>query len=144
MNSAHNKKLKIGIIGATGYTGQELLGILFRHIGVEIVFISSESNYGQKLSENFPNFDSKLEFIKLAEAKKFTKEDLDLVFFTTPNNIAVNEAKYFLEKNISVIDFSADFRLKTNEEYLKYYGFEHKDLNLLKIALYGLVELNRE
>jgi N-acetyl-gamma-glutamyl-phosphate reductase len=144
MNSVHNKKLKIGIIGATGYTGQELLGILFRHQNVEIVFVSSESNSGQKVTSNFPNFDSKLEFIKLEDAKKFSAENLDLVFFTTPNNIAVNEAKYFLDKNISVIDFSADFRLKTNEEYLKYYGFEHKNLELLKNALYGLVELHRD
>jgi N-acetyl-gamma-glutamyl-phosphate reductase len=144
MNSVHNKKIKIGIIGATGYTGQELLGILFRHPSVEIIFLSSESNSGQILNQIFPNLNSNIKFITLQEAKKFSGNEVDLVFFTTPNNIAVNEAKYFLDKNISVIDFSADFRLKTNEEYLKYYGFEHKNLELLKNALYGLVELHRD
>jgi N-acetyl-gamma-glutamyl-phosphate reductase len=144
MNTSSQRNIKVGIIGATGYTGQELLGILFRHSKVDIVFVSSESNEGQSLSQNFPQFKSELKFINLSQSKSFNANDLDLVFFTTPNNIAVNNAKDFLDKGISVIDFSADFRLKTNEEYAKYYGFEHKDLDLLKSACYGLVEQKRK
>lgn len=136
------QKIKVGIIGASGYTGQELLRILFRHPGVDLSFISSESLKGSKLNDLFPQFQSSLEFINLEEAKK--ENDLDLVFFTTPNQIAVDEAKNFLDKNISVIDFSADFRLKANDEYKKFYGFEHKDMDLLASATYGLVEYNKE
>ena len=138
------KKIKVGIVGASGYTGQELLGILFRHPGVEVIFLSSESQAGKKLTELFPQFKSDLKLIDLAAAKKLNKAQLDLVFFTTPNNIAVNAAKDFLDKGISVIDFSADFRLKDNQDYEKYYGFKHADLDLLQSAIYGLVEAKRK
>jgi N-acetyl-gamma-glutamyl-phosphate reductase len=139
---ADDKKIKIGIIGATGFTGQELLKILFKHPNIEIAFLSSESQKGYSLCELFPEFKQNIEFIDLEMAHKI--QELDLVFFTTPNNIAVNEAKKFLDKGISVIDFSADFRLKSNEAYKKYYGFEHQDLELINSALYGLVELKEK
>ena len=139
-----SSKIRVGIIGASGYTGQELLSILFRHPQVEIVFLSSESNSGKKISEIFPQFNYEHKFISLNEARNFNKAKVDAVFFTTPNNIAVNEVKNFLDKGISVIDFSADFRLTNNDDYEKYYGFKHSDLELLDSAIYGLVEEKRE
>lgn len=139
MSTESSNKLKVGVIGATGYTGHELLGILFRHPNVEIAFLSSESCKGKSLCQIFSNFKQEMVFINLENAEKLN--DLDLVFFTTPNNLAVKHAKRFLAKGISVIDFSADFRLKTNEDYSKYYGFQHEDLTLLESACYGLAEL---
>jgi N-acetyl-gamma-glutamyl-phosphate reductase len=141
MSTASSQVIKVGVIGATGYTGHELLRILFRHPAVEISFLSSESFKGKSLCQLFPEFNDKEVFIDLDEAS--SRDNVDLVFFTTPNNLAVNKAKYFLDKGISVIDFSADFRLKTNDDYKNYYDFEHKDLDLLKSACYGLVEIKR-
>lgn len=137
-------KIKVGIIGASGFTGQELMGLLFRHPSVDLKFISSQTHVEKRLGEIFPQFsNSDMSFINLEQALEL-KDKVDLVFFTTPNNIAVKEAKKFLDQGISVIDFSADFRLKKNSDYKKYYGFEHQDLALLESASYGLVEYKRQ
>ena len=134
------EKIKIAIIGASGYTGHELIRLLSRHNNVIIEKISSESHIGKNISDLYDDLDFDQELVSLEDIKK-TK--LDLVFFTTPNNIANKHAKDFLENNISVIDFSADFRLNNNSDYQKYYGFTHKDEKLLESALYGLVEIKK-
>lgn len=142
MNTSPNQKIRVGVVGATGFTGHELLRVLFRHPAVEIGFLSSETQTGQSLCQIFPEFNEELIFTNLKKASKL--ENIDLVFFTTPNNLAVKHAKTFLDNGVSVIDFSADFRLSKNEDYQKHYGFVHEDLDLLKKACYGLVELKRK
>ena len=131
--------VRVGIFGASGYTGIELLKILRRHPEVEVVFGTSESSGGQLLSDVYPTTDELplivTEFAPLAK--------IDLAFLCLPHTAAMVTAKKLLAAGKRVIDFSADFRLKSPEEYKAWYAHEHLAPELLASAVYGLVELNR-
>lgn len=137
--------IKVGIIGVTGYAGQQLLYLLRKHKKVEITFLSSNSYQGRYISEIFGNYKKYFEkkLVSQKEAEELL-DKIDLLFLALPHGISENITKLALEKNIKVIDLSADFRLDSSNEYEKWYTVKHKYPNINNEAIYGLPELNRE
>ena len=134
---------KIGIVGATGYTGVELLRLLATHPEVEISYVTSRSNAGTRVDAMFPNL---RDFIDLdfsdPDADALAK--CDLVFFATPNGVAMNHTPAILKAGGKVIDLAADFRIKDIGLWSKWYGMTHACPELVEEAVYGLPEINRE
>jgi N-acetyl-gamma-glutamyl-phosphate reductase len=135
--------IKVGIVGATGYTGVELMRLLARHPGVQLQALTSRSEAGKPVSGFFPSLRG---LVDLAYSEPGTRNlaGCDLVFFATPNGTAMQQARELLEKGIRIIDLSADFRLQNAAEWEKWYGQPHACPDLLKGAVYGLPEMNRE
>ncbi|MBI3913325.1 MAG: N-acetyl-gamma-glutamyl-phosphate reductase, partial [Chloroflexi bacterium] len=132
--------IRIGIFGATGYTGIELVKILARHPQAQIVFATSDSYVGKKLSDAFPcHYD-----IPLVAHDAAPLDTIDVAFLALPHGAAAEFAKRVLNAGKRVIDFSADFRLRDIALYEKYYGAAHHAPELLPQAVYGLPELHRE
>lgn len=134
-------KKNIGIIGATGYTGSELVRILLNHPSVNISSITSESRAGEKFSDVHPFFLGLADF-KLEKAAEALEKDLDLVFLALPHGVSMDFAPQFLEKGIKVVDLSGDFRLNTPEQYKMWYKKDHSYPEGFAQAVYGLPELH--
>lgn len=133
--------LNIGIVGATGYTGAELLRLLSRHAHARVSVISSRQEAGRSIGELYPHLDSlDLKFVE-PEIKAF--EGCDLVFFATPHAAAMHQVPQMLDAGIKVIDLSADFRIKDPVLWEKTYATPHVCPELLPEAVYGLPEVNR-
>lgn len=137
------RKIKIGIVGGTGYTGVELLRLLVVHPNVELVAITSRGEAGSPVDAMFPSLRGfvRQNFVDPADA------DLgvcDLVFFATPNGIAMRQAQALLDRGVRVIDLAADFRIRDVAEWEKWYGMTHACPALIEQAVYGLPEVNRE
>lgn len=141
------KKVKTAVVGASGYTGQELLRILLRHPGVELVCATSRQYAGQKLSDLFPRFrhvpgadlcftDSDVEAIAATGA--------EAAFLALPHGVSVTYGRGLVEAGIRVIDLSADFRLNDPAVYEEFYGKPHADVELMQEAPYGMPEWHRE
>lgn len=135
--------IKAGIVGGTGYTGVELLRLLARHPQVEIQAITSRSEAGKQVSELFPNLRGQLD-LAFTEPDLDTLSACDVVFFATPNGIAMTMVPELLKAGVRVIDLAADFRLKDATLWQQWYGMKHACPALLEEAVYGLVEVNRE
>ncbi|HMJ49683.1 MAG TPA: N-acetyl-gamma-glutamyl-phosphate reductase, partial [Burkholderiales bacterium] len=135
--------LKVGIVGGTGYTGVELLRLLAHHPKVSLSLITSRSEAGMEVSELFPSLRGTvdLKFVNPSEAEL---DSCDLVFFATPNGIAMQQARALLDAGVRVIDLAADFRLKDAAIWGKWYGMPHACPELLSAAVYGLPEINRD
>jgi len=135
-------KLKVGIIGGSGYTGIELLRILHQHPSADVHVITSRALKGKKLYEVFPNMHgiSDLTYLLPDDEKLF---DCDLVFFATPHGVAMNNASLFLERDIKVIDLGADFRINDANIWSDWYKMVHTQVSLLNEAVYGQPEINR-
>jgi N-acetyl-gamma-glutamyl-phosphate reductase len=133
-------KKKIGIIGATGYTGSELTRLLFSHPEVEIKVITSESRAGDQLSDVHPFFRGIYDH-KLVSAEMIEDYDLDLVFMALPHGVSMEFVKKFSNKNFKIIDLSGDFRLDGAETYKTWYHKDHIFPSGFKDAVYGLPEL---
>lgn len=133
--------VKASIVGASGYTGGELLRLLLIHPEVELDKVTSERNAGKPITKLNPNLRkfSDLEFTSVKELGN----DMDLVFLCVPHKTAQEYVKQFYDSGIKVIDLSADYRLRKREHYEKYYC-EHKYPELLEKAVYGMPELHRE
>ncbi len=136
-------KIKVGIIGGTGYTGVELLRILVNHPQVEICAVTSRSDAGKRVDSAYPSFIGLLDLV-------FSEPDIeqfascDLVFFATPNGTAMLMVPKLLGKGVKVIDLAADFRIKNVEVWEKWYGQKHACPELIAEAVYGLPEVNRD
>ena len=135
--------LKVSIIGATGYAGAELLGILQRHPQVEIVHITSESSTGKKISELYPQLrdicDMTLESLQDIET---IGADSDFIFIALPHGHAMDVAKKLENLPVRIIDLGADFRFSDTSIYEQWYNVEHTYKNAPRV--YGLAELYRE
>ena len=134
---------KIGIVGATGYTGVELLRILSVHPDVEINYVTSRSNAGTRVDAIFPNLRGFVD-LEFSDPTTDALAECDLVFFATPNGIAMNYVPQLLSAGVKVIDLAADFRITDVNLWSKWYGMTHACPDLLDIAVYGLPEINRE
>lgn len=132
--------MKIGIFGATGYTGFELVKILQRHPCAEVLFVTSQSYAGQSLSAVFPTAPD----WPLIPAEAAPLEQTDLVFLCLPHAAAAATAVTALEAGNRVIDLSADFRLRDAATYAHWYGHPHPAPHLLAEAVYGLTEFARD
>ena len=131
--------ISVGIIGASGYTGEELVKILQNHPDVKIQSLTSRSHTGKKINEVFD-----LKKPITGEFKSPSIENLldcDVVFFATPNGIAMDMANELLNNNIRIIDISADFRLKNVNTWEEWYGVKHTSPSLLSQSIYGLPEI---
>jgi N-acetyl-gamma-glutamyl-phosphate reductase len=135
--------IKAGIVGGTGYTGVELLRLLTQHPGVEISAITSRSDAGTAVSEMFPSLRGRvaLQFEDPADADL---KACDVVFFATPNGVAMQQAVALLDAGVRVIDLAADFRIADVAEWEKWYGMQHASPEWVARAIYGLPEVNRD
>ena len=135
--------IKVGVVGGTGYTGVELLRLLAMHPGVQLSVITSRSEAGSKVADLFPNLRGYVD-LEFSEPELSVLGECDLVFFATPNGIAMGMARDLLERGVKIIDLAADFRLKDPQLWKKWYGMEHACPDVLAAAIYGLPEMNRE
>lgn len=135
--------IKAGIVGGTGYTGVELLRLLAAHPEVELGVITSRSEEGLAVADMYPNLRGHVELCFTAPDMAVLK-GCDVVFFATPNGIAMTLATELLDAGVRVIDLAADFRLKDAQEWANWYGQEHACPELIAEAVYGLPEVNRE
>jgi N-acetyl-gamma-glutamyl-phosphate reductase len=135
--------IKAGIVGATGYTGVELMRLLARHPQVQLEVVTSRSEAGKAVSEYFPSLRGIVEQAYV-EPEVSRLATCDVVFFATPNGTAMQTAPALLDQGVRIIDLSADFRLKDVQEWETWYGQKHACPQLLAEAIYGLPELNRD
>ena len=134
---------RISIFGGTGYTGVELIRLLLSHPYVEIYQITSRKDTGKRVDEVYPSFRGMLNN-KFVSPEDADLENVDIVFFATPNGIAMNYADNLISNGKIVIDLAADFRIKDKSVWEKWYEMEHKSPNLIDKAVYGLPEINRD
>jgi len=135
--------IKVGVVGGTGYTGVELLRLLALHPGVQLGVITSRSEAGSKVADLFPNLRGYVD-LEFSEPDPSVLAECELVFFATPNGIAMGMAGDLLERGVKIIDLAADFRLKDPQLWKKWYGTQHACPDILATAIYGLPEMNRE
>ncbi len=136
--------IKAGIIGGSGITGREIIGILLKHGNAEISFVTSRGNAGESVEDYFSEFKGRLDGMKFVapdDAGIFA--GCDVMFVCLPHTEAMEFVKNADDKNIRVIDLSADYRIKDGEVYKKWYKHDHKYPFLLKKAVYGLPEFYR-
>lgn len=135
--------IKVGIVGGTGYTGVELLRLLAQHPQVELRAITSRADQGMPVSQMFPSLRGHVDlcFTHQDEARL---DQCDLVFFATPNGIAMHHARALLDAGVRIIDLAADFRIQDVGVWEKWYGMSHACPDLVPEAIYGLPESNRE
>jgi N-acetyl-gamma-glutamyl-phosphate reductase len=134
--------IKVGIVGGTGYTGVELLRILARHPQVALRTITSRKEAGTRVDQMFPSLRRwvDLAFVDPAEAPL---RECDVVFFATPNGVAMGEARTLYEQGARIVDLAADFRIADVDEWEKWYKMKHAAPDLVAQAVYGLPEVNR-
>lgn len=134
--------LKIGIVGATGYTGVELLRLLAQHPHAEVVAITSRSEAGKHIADYFPNLRGVYD-LRFQTPEEANLARCDAVFFATPHGVAMRDAPALLTQGVRVIDLSADFRIKDIATWEKWYSLDFTAADALSEAVYGLPELNR-
>ena len=135
--------IDIGIVGATGHTGEELISILLKHPYARIAKLYNTSIEPQIISNVFPKFKGKLDLpVKQLNIKEAVL-NCDLIFLALPHTVSMSIASEFLKAEMKVIDLSADYRLDDVKVYEKFYKVKHKDKANLKQAVYGLPELYR-
>jgi N-acetyl-gamma-glutamyl-phosphate reductase len=135
--------LKIGIVGGTGYTGVELLRLLARHPQAELRAITSRADAGTPVSQMFPSLRGHVD-LKFTHPDEAHLDQCDVVFFATPNGIAMQQTRALLDAGVKVIDLAADFRIKDIAVWEKWYGMTHACPDLVAEAVYGLPEVNRD
>ena len=136
--------IKAGIIGATGYAGAELARLLLSHPEVEVVWLGSRSYAGQRFSDIFRNMEGFTEAELKPDAVEELAEEAEVVFTATPQGYLSQVLTPELLTKTRFIDLSADYRLKDVATYEAWYGIEHGSPDLIRQAVYGLVELHRE
>ena len=134
--------VKIGIIGATGYVGAELLRLLLSHPKVEVAALSSVSFAGQEISNVYKTFFNKTNLI--CESADDVVEKCDVIFTALPHGLSEDIAKKAIDNKKICIDMGADFRLSSEAEYETWYGKKFTQPELHTNSVYGLPELNRE
>ncbi len=135
--------IKAGIVGGTGYTGVELLRILALHPQVQIRTVTSRADAGQRVDAMYPNLRGYVDAV-FAQPTLEALAGNDVVFFATPNGTAMRMARDLLDRGVKVIDLAADFRLKDPSVWEEWYGELHVCPDLLREAVYGLPETDRE
>jgi N-acetyl-gamma-glutamyl-phosphate reductase len=135
--------IKVGIVGGTGYTGVELLRLLSRHPQVELKAITSRKEAGMPVADMFPNLRGRVK-LAFSTPEDAGLEHCDVVFFATPNGVAMQQTRALLDAGVKVIDLAADFRIKDIAVWEQWYKMEHACPDLVAEAVYGLPEINRD
>ncbi len=135
--------MKVGLVGVSGYTGMELVRLLVNHPSFELSVVTSRQEEGKKLSEIYPFMRGLKggDILISNPSPQELKESTDLVFLAVPHGIAMEMAKELLDAGCKIVDLSADFRIKNAEIFTEWYKTEHKVIDLLEEAVYGLPEL---
>ena len=133
----NNNLTKVGILGGSGFTGEELLRILSNHPRTEVIAISSRELLGESTNQLVEG--SELTFV---EPNNDIFYECEAIFFATPHGVSMDIVGSYLERNIKIIDLSADFRLKDINIWEEWYGSKHREEELLSESVYGLTELN--
>ena len=141
MNKNSDKKIRIGILGASGYTGGELLRLLARHGGMDVTMLSAARRAGRSLAEVFPHL-AIMHAPDLIPIDAFDYSALDAVFCCLPHG-TTHEVIAGLPAHLKIVDLSADFRLADPGLYSEWYGHEHRAVDMQGEAVYGLTELKR-
>ena len=142
----NESKVKVGVIGASGYSGEELVRLLLTHPSVELAAVTSRQYAGQTVAQIFPKFANH----PSARSLRFTEPNAELlskaaqiVFLALPHGVAAEYAVPLLENGCQVIDLSADFRLKSAAMYKEFYAHDHPAPDLLARSVYGMPEIYR-
>lgn len=136
--------IKAGIIGSTGYAGQELVRLLMQHPDVEIVWYGSRSYIDQQYADVFQNMFQIVDAKCMDDNMDALADAADVIFTATPQGLCASLVNEDVLNKVKIIDLSADFRIKDVEVYEKWYGIKHKSPFYIKEAVYGLCEINRE
>lgn len=134
--------IKVGIVGGTGYTGIELLRILARHPQAELSVVTSRKEAGVPVAKLFPSLRGAVS-LEFSDPSKGDLGRCNVVFFATPNTVAMSEARTLVEAGVRVVDLSADFRIRAVTEWEKWYKVKHAAPELVSQAVYGLPEVHR-
>jgi len=135
--------VKIGIAGASGYTGLELIRLLVGHPGVELTVLTSETFQGQNIAEVFPSLNGVVD-LELRPLDNNIAKDCQVLFLALPHTLAMSKLPDYLQSDCKIIDLSADYRLKDPKAYTDWYSVTHTNPELLEKAVYGLPELHRQ
>ena len=138
-----NTTIKVGIVGGTGYTGVELLRLLVQHPQCELAVITSRKEAGMPVADMFPNLRGRVA-LNFSEPSRAALSACDVVFFATPNGVAMNEARALYDAGVRLIDIAADFRIKDVGLWEHWYKMKHACPELVAEAVYGLPEVNRD
>jgi N-acetyl-gamma-glutamyl-phosphate reductase len=136
-------KIEVGIIGASGFTGAELLRLAAQHPDLEVVLATGDSMAGRRAAELYPSLQVAYPDLVFSEFDAASVDGLDLVFLGLPHGASMELAPSLVGTVGCVVDLSAAFRLKDPSAYPTFYGFEHTQLDLLERAVFGLPELHR-
>lgn len=135
-------RIRVGIVGGTGYTGVELLRLLAQHPAVELVTITSRREAGTRVDAMFPSLRGPVD-LSFVEPDRAPLSSCDVVFFATPHGVAMNQARALTSAGVRLIDLAADFRLQDVGEFERWYKQAHVCPELLREAVYGLPEIHR-
>ena len=136
--------VKVGIIGATGYAGNELVRLLMGHKDVEIMWYGSRSYIDKKYAEVYQNMFEIVEDTCLDDNMEELASKVDVIFTATPQGFLAGVLTEEILSRVKIIDLSADFRIKDVKTYEKWYKIEHKSPQFIEEAVYGLCEINRD
>lgn len=136
--------IKVGIIGSTGYAGQELVRLLLQHPQAEIVWYGSRSYVDQDYSSVYRNMFRIVDQKCMDDNMEELSRQADVVFTATPQGLCASLVNEDILDRTKIIDLSADFRIKDVKVYEKWYGITHKSPEYIEEAVYGLCEINRE
>lgn len=136
--------IKVGIIGATGYAGSELVRILLGHKDVEIKWYGSRSYIDKKYASIYQNFFQLVDANCMDDNMEVLADQVDVIFTATPQGLCASLVNKEILSKVKIIDLSADFRIKDVKVYEEWYKLEHKSPQFIEEAVYGLCEINRE
>lgn len=136
------RTIKVGIVGGTGYTGVELLRLLAQHPRCELRAITSRKEAGMPVADMFPNLRGRVDLC-FSEPAAAGLDKCDVVFFATPNGVAMQEARVLVDAGVKVIDLAADFRIRDVAVWERFYKMKHACPELVAEAVYALPEINR-
>ena len=136
--------IRVGIIGATGYAGGELVRLLMNHKEAEIKWYGSRSYIDKKYYEVYQNFFQIVDDVCMDDNMEALANEVDVIFTATPQGLCASLVNEDILNKVKIVDLSADFRIKDVATYEKWYGIEHKSPQFIEEAVYGLCEINRE
>lgn len=136
--------IRVGIVGATGYGGCELVRFLLTHQEVEIKWVSSRTYSNQEYSSVYSSYFNLIDQKCIDDNIEAYLDDVDVVFFATPQGVCAKTVNENVLSKVKVIDLSADYRIKDVDTYEKWYGIKHASPKFIEEAVYGLCEINRE
>ncbi len=136
--------VKVGIIGATGYAGGELVRILMGHKDAEIIWYGSKSYIDQRYDEVYRNMFRIVDAVCMDDNMEALSKEVDVIFTATPQGLCASLVNEEILSRVKIVDLSADFRIKDVKVYEQWYGMLHKSPQFIDEAVYGLCELNRD